>query len=150
MVSRIGVYLDEWEYLRRIGIRTIEVINNSYAWEHRLGEKEFTIKETFHHVIQAIFEDAGNWFLNETTRFETSNNPTLDLNQAVDRMIFAIGKFDDSDLDKEFTFPWGVETTYAGAIQQSLFHAIGHFGQIRERAGIHSRYSEKRKGRGFL
>ena len=146
MASRIGVYLDEWEYLRRIGIRTIEIVNNSGAWEHRLAEKEFTVKQTFHHVVQAIFEDAGNWFLNEIKRFESSYNHTQDLNLAVDRMIFAISKFDDSDLDKEFTFPWGVETAYAGAIQQSLFHAIGHFGQIRERAGIHSRYRDKKKG----
>ena len=146
MVNRVDVYLDEWEYLRRIGIETLEVISNAGAWNYRLAEKEFTIKETYWHVVQAIFEDAGNWFLNESERFEESNDSTQDLNQAVDRMIFAISKFDDSDLDKEFTFPWGVRATYAGAIQQSLFHAIGHFGQIRERAGIHSRYRDEEKG----
>lgn len=146
MAGRIGIFLDEWEYLRKVGIKTIQVVDNSKAWEYRFTEKEFTIKETYRHVIQAIFEDAGNWFLNEPELFEESNNPAQDLNQAVDRMISAISKLDDSDLDKEFTFPWGVETTYAGAIQQSLFHAIGHFGQIRERAGIHSRYRDKMKG----
>jgi len=146
MTIRIGVYLEEWEYLRCIGIKTLEVVNNARAWNYRFAEEEFTIKETYRHVVQAIFEDAGNWFLNESERFEESNDTMYDLNQAIDRMIFAISKFDDSDLNKKFTFPWGIETTYAGAIQQSLFHAIGHLGQIRERAGIHSRYRDKKKG----
>ena len=143
MAIQISVYLDEWEYLRQIGIKTLKVVSNAGAWNYRFAEREFTVKDTIRHVIQAIFEDAGNWFLNESKRFEESNDSAQDLNQAVDRMILAISYLDDSDLEKEFTFPWGAETTYAGAIQQSLFHAIGHFGQIRERAGIHSRYGER-------
>ena len=52
---------------------------------------------------------------------------------------YALGELDDSILGDLFVFPWGVETDFETAIQQTLFHAIGHFAQIRERAGVYHR-----------
>lgn len=138
-MSRVLAYLKEWEYLRRIGLKTIDVINASNTWEYRLKPKEFSVRETFRHTIQSIFEDAGNWFLDDSSRFQPSEDPYHDLHISVDRMINAIKEFNDTDLEKPFTFPWGERTTVENAIQQNLFHAIGHFSQLRERTGVATR-----------
>ena len=135
-MSRVLAYLKEWEYLRRIGIKTIDDINTSNTWEYRLKPKEFSIRDTFNHTVRSIFEDAGNWFLGDPLRFQPSEEPSHDLFISVDRMINAIKGFSDTDLDKSFTFPWGEKTTIEGAIQQNLFHAIAHFAQLRERTGV--------------
>jgi hypothetical protein len=54
-------------------------------------------------------------------------------------MTRAIANFSDDDLKMEFTFQWGQKTTVAGAIRQNLFHAVGHFSQLRNWVGIYSR-----------
>ena len=59
-----------------------------------------------------------------------------DLERSIDRMIYAIKKIREKDLDKEFVFPWGEHSTISGAIMQNLFHSIGHFAQIRNWCGI--------------
>ena len=138
-MSRVLAYLREWEYLRSIGIKTIDVINSSNTWEYRLSPKEFSVRETFRHTVKAIFEDAGNWFLDDSSRFQPSEDPHHDLLRSIDRMINAIKEFQDIDLEKSFAFPWGEQTTVEGAIQQSLFHTIAHFGQLRERIGVAKR-----------
>ena len=138
-MSRILAYLKEWEYFRKIGLKTIEAIDTSNTWEFRLNQNEFSVRDTFNHTIQSIFEDAGNWFLNDSTRFQRSEDPTNDFFISVDRMIAAIKNFADTDLEKSFTFPWGKETTIEGAILQNLFHAIAYFGQLRERTGVAKR-----------
>ena len=138
-MSRILAYLKEWEYFRRLGLETIEAINTSNTWDYRLNQNEFSVRDTFNHTIQSIFEDAGNWFLNDSTRFQRSEDPTNDFLISVDRMIAAIKNLTDTDLEKSFTFPWGKETTIEGAILQNLFHAIAHFGQLRERTGVAKR-----------
>jgi hypothetical protein len=56
-------------------------------------------------------------------------------------MIEAIKDFNEEDLQKEMTFQWGTKTTIAGAIQQNLFHSVGHFSQIRNWVGIYQRSS---------
>ena len=138
-MSRILTYLKEWEYLREIGLKTIDIIDTSNSWDYRLNQNEFSVRETFRHAVQSIFEDAGNWFLDDSTRFQPSDNPSHDLLMSIDRMVDAIIDFDDDDLERSFTFPWGEKTTVEGAICQNLFHAIAHFGQIRERAGVAKR-----------
>jgi hypothetical protein len=59
-------------------------------------------------------------------------------------MISAFEKFTDKELCNEMTFQWGEKTTIAKAIQQNLFHAVGHFSQLRNWAGI----SKRRQGKG--
>lgn len=89
--------------------------------------------------VKAIFEDAGNWFLKDSKAFHPSDSPVEDLNRAIERMTRAIANFSDTDLKAEFTFQWGQKTTVAGAIRQNLFHAVGHFSQLRNWVGICSR-----------
>ena len=143
-MSKIEVHLEFWEYLRQHGLKTIQVVNNASAWDYRADSEEFSIRETFHHTIQAIFEDAGNWFLNDSTRFSPSDDSQNDLNRAINRMIEAIKALQDDRLNDEFTFQWGEKTTVAGALRQNLFHAIGHFGQLRNWAGRFSRIKGKK------
>ncbi len=138
----IDVYLKEWDYLLEAALKTIDTIKQSNAWNFRLGPTEFTVKETFHHTVQAIFEDAGNWFLKEHLKFQSSGDSGTDIRTAVDRMKNGIEGLSNESLLEPFTFPWGTETTIGGAIQQNLFHAIGHFAQLRERAGVYRRQSE--------
>lgn len=138
-MSKITVYLKLWEYLRQHGLKTIQIIDNAYAWDFRIAAQEYSIHETFRHTVQAIYEDAGNWFLNDATRFTPTDNPETDLHTAIDRMIRAIKDFQDDELAQEFTFQWGEKTTISGAIQQNLFHAIGHFAQLRNWVGLHKR-----------
>lgn len=130
-MTEIKTCVDFWQYFKKIDYEK--------AWNFKITSKEFTIRETFNHTLRAIFEDAGNWFLNEPLKFVPSNVPTADLERAVNRMINAIESMTDSQLEDDFTFPWGVKTTVKEAIMQNLYHAIGHFAQIRERAGIKSR-----------
>jgi uncharacterized damage-inducible protein DinB len=138
-MSRVQVYIKEWEYLRRIAHRTIEIVDKAKAWEYRLAPTEFTVNDTFIHLTRALFEDAGNWYLDDSTSFISTGNPNSDIDRSIDRMIEAMNRFEDADLDREFTFPWGVHTTIEGSIQQTMFHAVGHLAQLRERAGIYSR-----------
>lgn len=138
-MSKITVYLELWEYLRQHGLKTIQVINNANAWDFRIAAQEYSIQETFRHTVQAIYEDAGNWFLNDAQRFTPTEKPEADLHTAIDRMVRAIKDFQDDDLVQEFTFQWGEKTTIAGAIQQNLFHAVGHFAQLRNWVGLHKR-----------
>ena len=128
--------------MRFQGLKTIEIIEKAKTWDFRVTPNEFSIKDTFQYTVKAIFEDAGNWFLNDSTPYISQNNPTKDLNRAVDRMIMAIKDFSDINLSKEFTFQWGTKSTVAGAIQQNLFHAVGHFSQLRNWTGIYKRNQE--------
>ncbi len=138
-MTEIKTCVDFWQYFKKIAYKTVKKIESDKAWNFKITSKEFTIRETFNHTIQAIFEDAGNWFLNETLKFVPTNVPTADLERAVNRMINAIESMTDSQLEDDFTFPWGVKTTVKEAIMQNLYHAIGHFAQLRERSGIKSR-----------
>ncbi len=138
-MTMIVVYIHEWEDLRHIGLRTIEMVEKAGIWDYRINENEFSIRETFQHTVRAIFEDTGNWFLKNSLPYKTTNKPQNDWNQAINRMIKAIKDFQDEDLEKSFTFQWGEKTTIGGAIQQNLFHAIGHLAQLRNWYGIYIR-----------
>jgi len=135
-MAEIKIYVEFWQYFKKIGYKTIKMIDENKAWNFKVTPKEFTVKETYNHTLRAIFEDAGNWFLNEPLKFEPTNIPAADLERAVNRMINAIETIKDEKLDDEFTFQWGEKATIKEAIMQNLFHAIGHFAQIRERSGI--------------
>jgi len=142
-MTTITTYIKLWHSFKKIGYKTIEKIESSKAWNLRLNSKEFTVKETFNHTLRAIFEDAGNWFLNEPLKFTPTNVPTADLERAVNRMINSIETLKESQLDDEFTFQWGEKATVEEAIVQNLYHAIGHLGQLRERCGVKSRTKKK-------
>lgn len=142
-MSDVDVYLRLWETVRRNGIKTIRLIDKTGGWNVRVNEQEYTVQETFHHAVQAIFEDAGNWFLNDSTKFTPSSSPKDDLDQSIDRMVDAIREFSDEQLSADFTFQWGEQTTVEGAIQQNLFHAVGHFSQIRNWIGISERLEKR-------
>ncbi len=129
--------------MRLQGLKTIELIENLKTWDFRVTPTEFCIRDTFYHTVRSIFEDAGNWFLKDSTPYIPQGNPSEDLNRAVDRIILAISDFNDNDLSKEFTFQWGTKSTVAGAIQQNLFHAVGHFSQLRNWTGIYKRNQDK-------
>jgi uncharacterized damage-inducible protein DinB len=143
-MSRIDVYLEFWDYLRHHGLKTIEVVENAKAWDYRINSNEFSVRETFRHTVQAIFEDAGNWFLKDSTRFIPTTSSADDFHRAIDRMTAAIQDFSDENLSSDFTFQWGEKTTIGGAIRQNLFHAIGHFSQIRNWVGVYRRGESKR------
>ncbi len=102
------------------------------------------MRETFHHTVQAIYEDAGRWFMDEVRKYVSIGIPSEDLTSAISRMINAFEKFNDKELSSELTFQWGEKTTIAKAIQQNLFHAAGHFSQLRNWTGI----SKRRQGKG--
>jgi hypothetical protein len=138
-MTEIKIYTQLWEYCRLQGQRTIEIIDEANTWDFRVNLNEFSVRETFRHTVKAIFEDAGNWFLKNSKAFHPSDSPAEDLNWAVERMTRAIANFSDTDLKAEFIFQWGEKTTVAGAIQQNLFHAVGHFSQLRNWTGIYSR-----------
>ena len=138
-ISQINVFLQILEYLRKKGLKTIEMIENENAWNYRVAPKEFSVLETFHHTVKAIFEDAGNWFLNDSKPFKTSDNPIVDLNKSIDRMVAAIKDFTDEKISEDFVFQWGEKTTIGEAITQNLFHAAEHFSQLRGRVGICTR-----------
>jgi len=135
-MKQISIYLEFWEYLRAFGLKTIEIIQLKKDWNHRVLPTEFTIIETFNHVVQSIFEDAGTWFLKDSKKYSPTNDPKHDLNCAIDRMMQAIQDFDNEKIEEEFAFQWGEKTTIKDAIKQNIFHVIGHFGQLRERVGI--------------
>ncbi|MFX0124220.1 MAG: hypothetical protein ACFFAE_11330 [Candidatus Hodarchaeota archaeon] len=149
-MTKIEVYLSLWEYLWDHGHKTITIIDKENAWEYRVNPKEFTIKETFYHTVKAIYEDAGNWFLNDSIPFKSLKNPMEDLKRSIDRMMEAIRNFQDENLDDEHVFQWGQKTTIAGAIQQNLFHAVGHFSQLRNWVGICRRALGKKQTREIL
>ena len=132
----ISVYIEFWEYFRIFGSKTIEIIESESAWNFKVSQSEFSIIQTFDHTIKAIFEDAGTWFLKDSKKYQPSMDPKNNLNQAIDRMIEAIRNFDNKKLGEEITFQWGEQTTVKDAIKQNIFHAINHFGQLRERVGI--------------
>ena len=142
-MSRIDVYLELWDYLRKQGLQTIKVVETAEAWDFRINSNEFSVRETFRHTVQAIFEDAGNWFLKDSIRFIPTGRPVEDFNKAIDRMISAIRDFSDGDHSSSFTFQWGEKTTIGGAIRQNLFHAVGHFSQIRNWAGVYRRSADR-------
>lgn len=149
-MSDVNVYLRLWELLRRNGIKTIGLIDEAGGWNVRINEQEFTVQQTFYHAVQAIFEDAGNWFLNDSTNFTPSRSPKDDLDRAINRMVDAIREFSDEQLTADFTFQWGEQTTVEGAIQQNLFHAVGHFGQLRNWIGISERLQKKETEKPYL
>ena len=104
-MTEIKTCVDFWQYFKKIAYKTVKKIESDKAWNFKITSKEFTIRETFNHTIQAIFEDAGNWFLNETLKFVPTNVPTADLERAVNRMINAIESMTDSQLEDDFTYP---------------------------------------------
>ncbi len=132
------------------GERTIQVIDEADGWGFRVAKGEYSVKETFYHTIQAIFEDAGNWFLKDSTPFSPLSSPKKNLNRAINRMIKAIQNFSDEKLCEEMMFQWGVKTTIEGAIQQNLFHAIGHFSQLRNWIGLLQRIQKKQPRKTYL
>lgn len=149
-MSDVEVFMRCWEAVRRQGIKTIEVIDAANCWECRVNEHEYSVRSTFNHTVQAIFEDAGNWFLNDSARFSASKSPLDDLNRAINRMLRAIRDFSDAELAEEFTFQWGERTTIEGAIRQNLFHAVGHFSQLRNWVGIHQRTQKETATKTYL
>lgn len=149
-MTRIEVYLELWDYLRHHGLKTIEVIDEAEAWDYRVNPNEHSVSETFHHTVQAIFEDAGNWFLEDSARFEPSSSPSDDLDRAVDRMTSAIRHFSDEELNSDFKFQWGETTTIEGAVRQNLFHAVGHLSQLRNWVGIYRRTGSKEPEKTYL
>jgi hypothetical protein len=149
-MTKIEVYLELWEYLRHHGFKTIEVIDRAKAWDYRINPNEYSVRETFHHTIQAIFEDTGKWFLGDPTRFIPSKSPSEDLNRAIDRMTSAIQQFSDEYLNSDFTFQWGEKTTIEGAIRQNLLHALGHLSQLRNWVGISRRNESKEPEKTYL
>ena len=149
-MSDVDVYLRLWETLRKNGIKTIGLIDKTGGWNVRINDQEFTVQETFYHAVQAIFEDAGNWFLNDSTKFTPSRSSKDDLNQAINRMMDAIRDFSDEQLTADFTFQWGEQTTVEGAIQQNLFHAVGHFSQLRNWIGVSERFKKRETEKTYL
>jgi hypothetical protein len=149
-MSEVDVFVRLWEEVRRHGIKTIEVINEASCWEYRVADHEYSVRETFYHAVQAIFEDAGNWFLDDSTRFAASGSPLNDLHRVIDRMIGAIQAFSDETLSEAFTFQWGEQTTVEGAIRQNLFHAVGHFSQVRNWVGICQRKQKQPATKTYL
>ena len=135
-MNQISVYIDFWEYLRVYGSKTIEKIESENAWNYKNSENEFSIIQTFNHTLQAIFEDAGTWFLKDSKKYKSTDNQKDDLDRSIDRMIQAIKDLKDENLEEEFAFQWGEKTTTKDAIKQNMFHAVSHFGQLRERIGI--------------
>ncbi|NPD89271.1 MAG: hypothetical protein HGN29_11145 [Asgard group archaeon] len=135
-MKEISVYIEFWEYLRSFGLKTIEIVESEDAWNYKISQTEFSIIQTFNHTNQAIFEDAGSWFLKDSKKFSPTSNQKNNLNLSIGRMISAIQNFDEKKLEEEFTFQWGDRTTIKDALKQNLFHAISHFGQIRERVGL--------------
>jgi hypothetical protein len=128
-----------WEDVRHKGLKTINMIEDTATWEFQVSPREHTIRKTFHHTLKAIFEDAGNWFLNDSSSYHQLEDASADLNRAINRMIRAMETLRGKDLNEEFTFQWGSKTTIGGAIHQSLFHSVEHFGQIRNWIGISQR-----------
>ena len=100
-MKQISVYIEFLEYLRVFGLKTIEKIKSMDAWSYRVSETEFSINQTFYHTIQAIFEDAGNWFHKDSKKFSKSDDPQNDLNLSIDRMILAVQDFDEEKLSEE-------------------------------------------------
>ncbi|MFX1541268.1 MAG: hypothetical protein ACFFBX_10850 [Promethearchaeota archaeon] len=146
----ISVYLRLWEELRRHAKKTIALIDKVNGWTVRVNAQEFSVEETFNHAVQAIFEDAGNWFLMDSTRFRPTQSHQKDLDRAINRMMEAIQAFSDKKLREPFTFQWGEQTTVEGAIQQNLFHAVGHFSQIRNWVGVNQRLQNVKVAKTYL
>ena len=138
-MKEISIYLEFWDYLLDYGLKTIEVIESENAWNYQISPKEFSVIDTFNHAVRAVFEDAGNWFLKDSQKYASTNNPKHDLIQVIKRMKIAIQDFSKEELESKLTFQWGEETTIKDAIKQNMFHALCHFGQLRERVGIHRR-----------
>jgi hypothetical protein len=138
-MTKLEVYLELWEYIRTYGRKTIEIIETTDAWDYKINPNEFSVEETFRHAVKAIYEDAGNWFLNDSTIFRPTESPANDLSNAIDRMLSAIRDFRDDKLYTIFTFQWGEKTTVGGAIRQNLFHTFGHFSQLRNWVGVYKR-----------
>lgn len=135
-MPEIDVYIREWNSLRRTAQKTVQMIDRANAWEYRLAPSEFTVGETFYHTIRAVFEDAGSSFKEESNVFQKTDSLANDTDRAIDRMIRAIKDYSDEQLAERFVFPWGMETTISGAIEQILFHTVGHLAQLRERVGV--------------
>ena len=133
------VHIDAWLHVKRIGMKTIQLIDKANAWDFRLNEGEFAVRDTIRHTIQAIYEDAGNWFLGDGKSYVSTENLQADLETAIDRMISAIQDFDDTRLSAEFTTQWGERMTVRAAIRQNMFHTLEHFAQVRERVGVMKR-----------
>ncbi len=140
-MNSISVFLQAWEYLRDQANATVQTIDEANAWEYRINENEFSVKQTFYHTLKSIFEDAGNWFLDDPTLFKSCEDPKMDVDISVGRMIKSIQKLPVEKLTDEFHFPWGGTTTIAGAIHQTLFHSVGHISQLRNWVGIKQRMS---------
>jgi hypothetical protein len=149
-MSELRVYLRLWEELRRHGKKTIALIDAANGWTYRVNAHEYSVEETFNHAVQAIFEDAGNWFLKDSTRFKSTQSHQEDLDQAINRMVGAIKDFSNQKLREHFRFQWGEQTTIERAIVQNLFHAVGHFSQIRNWVGINQRLQNKEAAKTYL
>ena len=147
---QIDVYKKLWEYLLQHGMRTIEIIEEEEGWDFRIFPHEYSVKETFYHTVQAIYEDASRWFMDTFIKFTPLGNPSEDLTIAINHMTTAFEIFTDEELSNEITFQWGEKTTISGAIQQNLFHAVGHFSQLRNWIGIMKRRQEKGTRRDIL
>ena len=50
-MTTITTYIKLWHYFKKIGYKTIEEIDSSKAWNFKLNSKEFTVKETFYHIL---------------------------------------------------------------------------------------------------
>jgi len=137
--TQIAVYRQLWEYCLQQGLKTVSIIEEEDAWDFRIFPREHSVRETFNHVVKAIQEDAGRWFMDEIIKYIPSGVPSNDLTRAINHMINAFDELDDEKLGNELTFQWEEKTTIAGVLQQCLFHAVGHFSQIRNWVGISKR-----------
>jgi hypothetical protein len=135
-VRESEVHIDAWNFVRRIGKKTLQLVSDADAWDFRLNAREFSVQETLKHTFQAIYEDAGNWFLEDGKSYKATENLQDDLDTAIDRMIGAIQELDDTRLSTEFTTQWGERMTVRAAIRQNMFHTVEHLAQVRERVGV--------------
>jgi uncharacterized damage-inducible protein DinB len=138
-MNRLNVYADLVEDVRRQGEATIRAIEAGKAWSYRVQPGEHSVRDTFNHAVQALFEDAGNWCLHDATHFSPSQDPTADLADALSRVQRALQGLQEADLDGAFVLPWGQKATLGGALRQTLLHAVGHFAQLRNWVGIKQR-----------
>lgn len=137
------MYADLLEDVREQGRETVQVIDAAKAWEYRVNPSEVPVREMFNHAVKALFEAVGNWRLHDSTPFAPSRNPGADLDRTLARVQRALQGLQDADLDGELVMPWGKKTTLGGALRLFLLHAVGHFAQVRNWAGIKKRAEAK-------
>ena len=142
-MSRLGVYADLVEDVREQGRETIQVIDAAKGWECRVNPSEVPVRDMFNHALKALSEAVENWCLHDSAHFAPSRDPAADLDRTLARVQRALQGLQDADLDGELVLPWGRKTTLGGGLRLFLLHAVGHFAQVRNWAGIKKRAETK-------